>query len=65
MVLYLVRAILKAQKGQFLKYAQDVFMENPQKSFEPPKGCLSCSENASEEPIQGAVPHGSSFFERN
>ena len=38
-----VGAISKAQKAQFFKYAQDVFMESFENSFETPNGGLSCS----------------------
>ena len=38
-----VGAISKAQKAQFSKYAQDVFMKSFENTFETPKVCLSCS----------------------
>ena len=38
-----VGAISKAQKAQFSKYAQDVFMKSFENTFETPKLCLSCS----------------------
>ena len=38
-----VGAISKAQKAQFSKYAQDVFMKSFENTLETPKVCLSCS----------------------
>ena len=38
-----VGAISKAQKAQFSKYAQDVFMKSFENTFETHKVCLSCS----------------------
>ena len=38
-----VGAISKAQKAQFLKYAQGVFMKSSENSFKTPTGYLSCS----------------------
>ena len=38
-----VGAISKAQKAQFSKYAQDVFMKSFENTFETPKVCLSSS----------------------
>ena len=37
-------------------------MKNSQKSFETPKGCLSCSEKASEFRIKRVGPHGTTFL---
>ena len=38
-----VGAISKAQKAEFSKYAQDVFMKSFENTFETPKVCLACS----------------------
>ena len=57
-----VGAIPKAEKAQFLKYAQEVFMKNSEKSFEIPQGRLSCSENASKVRILHAGTNGSGCF---